>query len=202
MWEEPAARAIYALRAVERRFGWLPKHVKKINQSLIQLLYGIIHPSYLYYLYRRKNKSIASRCENLKTTIQKINGDNPPIILARSAGGRISSLIADELAVKHIICLGYPFKHPDMPDEPERYAHLKTLKTPMLIIQGIRDEYGGAGISEKYPLSPAIEVFYVDTNHDFTINDHELDRVAQKIEAIINSANSPKTSKEGQTVCV
>lgn len=193
VWEEPAAHAIYALRAVERRLGWLPKHLKKINLSLIQLLYGITHPSYFYYLYQRKNKSIASRCESLKRTIQKTASHHPPIILARSAGGRISSLIADELGVKHIICLGYPFKHPEMPDEPERYAHLKTLKTPMLIIQGIHDKYGGADISEQYPLSTAIEVFYVDTNHEFTINDHELSRVVEKIEGIINRCtNAPQ----------
>lgn len=192
VWEEPAARAIYALRAAERRIGWLPKHIRKINLCLIQLLYGIAHPSYFYYLYRRKNKSIASRCKNLKRTIQKIGSDNPPIILARSAGGRLSSLIADELGIKHIICLGYPFKHPQQPDEPERYAHLKMLKTPMLIIQGIHDKYGGEKILEQYPLSAAIEVFYVDTNHEFTINDHEFNRVVQKIEMIINrSANAP-----------
>ena len=112
------------------------------------------------------------------------------MILSRSAGGRVSSLIADDLNIKQLICLGYPFKHPQMGDEPERYQHLATLKTPMLIIQGTQDEYGGADCQQRYPMSPAVEVWFVDTNHNFDLNKPDILRLVNKIESVISGASS------------
>ena len=50
-------------------------------------------------------------------------------------------MIADEAGVAGLLCLGYPF-HP--PGKPERLrtAHLETLETPTLILQGTRDPFG------------------------------------------------------------
>lgn len=90
-------------------------------------------------------------------------------------------MIADELQIKQLICLGYPFKHPEKKEEPGRYQHLKDLKTPFLIIQGTKDEYGGLGVTEKYELSPTIELFFVDTNHEFNISPEEWEKVQKKI---------------------
>jgi len=60
------------------------------------------------------------------------------VIGGKSMGGRIASMIADEVGAAGVVCLGYPF-HP--PGKPERLrtAHLATLKTPTLIVQGTRD---------------------------------------------------------------
>ena len=126
------------------------------------------------------------RAEKLKQSILRLGNEKEIIIISRSAGGRFSSLIADDLKIKHIICLSYPFKHPEEDIEPERYLHLISLKTPMLIIQGTKDEYGGLEVKDKYILSPNIELFYVDANHEFIISNTDWKRVLNKIDTIIN----------------
>ena len=89
------------------------------------------------------------------------------IIISRSSGCIIASQLADSLNISKVICLGYPFKHPDKSQEPHRYTHLETIKIPMLIIQGINDEYGGSEIIDKYFLSSRFEIYFINTNHDF-----------------------------------
>ena len=125
-----------------------------------------------------------SRCESLANTICTRGIAAQTIILSRSSGGRVSSLIADQLGIKHVVCLGYPFKHPDHGDEPERYAHLAQLKTPMLIIQGVDDEYGGLEIEDKYVLSEKIEVSFLNTNHNFDISDAMAHEIVELIERV------------------
>lgn len=177
IWEDPAAEVIHRLRKIEKRIHFLPKGIKKFNLRIVQILYGLLHPPYIFYLYKRRNHSVLSRCESLTKTICKRGFAAQTIILSRSSGGRVSSLIADQLGIKHIVCLGYPFKHPDHGDEPERYSHLAHLQTPMLIIQGVHDEYGGLEIENKYVFSEKIMVSFFNTNHNFDINDamaHEL----------------------------
>ncbi len=189
-WEDPAGGIIYNFRSFESKFKTLPSFVRKLNLRLAQALYTFIDWSYFTYLYRlfkkqsKKNK-VKLRCEALKKRIQKLSIKNEVIIISRSSGGRVSSLIADELNIKHIICLGYPFQNPDNGAEPERYLHLENIKTPMLIIQGTKDEYGGAEIKDKYKFSPSVEVFFVETNHNFIIDDRTWDVIYQKIDEVI-----------------
>lgn len=185
IWEDPASEFIYQLRRQENKFQWLPGVLKKFNLRFARLLYGLRHPRYFAYLSGRKKWDI--RCQLLKNAIKQLGTGYEIFILSMSSGGRISSLIADEVNIKHIICLAYPFKNPHKDDEPERYQHLENLKTPMLIIQGTRDEYGGIDAKEKYPLSNNIEMFYVDTNHDFNMSDEDWETVIQKIIDIINN---------------
>lgn len=171
MWEDPAAEMIYFLRKIERRVSFLPSATSKYKLRLMQLFYAVSHPSYFLYLLRKKNNSLEQRCESLKRRIRRYNIADRTTVLSRSSGGRVSSLIADELGLKHIVCLGYPFKHPDQNAEPDRYTHLESLKTPMLIIQGVHDEYGGAEIEGKYRFNENTKLLFVNTNHDFNIDD-------------------------------
>lgn len=84
----------------------------------------------------------------------------------KSMGGRMASLIADELNVDALICLGYPFYAVGKPEKP-RVAHLAELRTPTLIIQGERDALGNREAVEGYELSSHIEVHWLPTaNHD------------------------------------
>src|SRR3546814_5000837 len=59
----------------------------------------------------------------------------------KSMGGRMASLLADELEVDALVCLGYPFYATGKPEKP-RVAHLAELRTPTLIVQGERDALG------------------------------------------------------------
>ena len=111
IWEDPAAPVIYFFRKIEQKCKIFSPRIKKCHLRLIQIVYGLLHPSYFVYLYKRKNNSVAFRCESLKKTIRKHGGAKRTIVLARSSGGRVASLIADELNLKQIVCLGYPFSN-------------------------------------------------------------------------------------------
>ena len=89
------------------------------------------------------------------------------LIGGKSMGGRIASLIADEVGAAGLICLGYPFHPPGRP-ERLRTAHLAALRTPTLICQGTRDPFGRPEEAADYALSPAIRVVWVpDGEHSF-----------------------------------
>lgn len=88
-----------------------------------------------------------------------------PFIGGRSMGGRVATMVADELGAPGLVCFGYPF-HPPAKPEQLRTAHLERLQTPLLIVQGTRDEFGTPDEVAAYRLSPAVEVHWVDgANH-------------------------------------
>jgi len=84
----------------------------------------------------------------------------------KSMGGRMASLLADELGADALVCLGYPFHAVGKPEKP-RVEHLAGLRTPTLIIQGERDALGNREQVADYLLSPAIEVRWLAAaDHD------------------------------------
>ena len=84
----------------------------------------------------------------------------------KSMGGRMASVIADDVGADGLFCLGYPFYAAGKPEKP-RVAHLAELRTPTLIVQGERDALGNREAVEGYALSKSIEVHWVPTaNHD------------------------------------
>lgn len=117
----------------------------------------------------------------------------PLLIGGKSMGGRVASMVADELfdqrRIAGLVCLGYPFHPPGKP-EKLRTAHLEQLRTPTLICQGTRDEFGTRDEVAEYPLSPSIDLLWLeDGDHDlkprktisgFSAADH-LKTVAQRV---------------------
>ena len=76
-------------------------------------------------------------------------------------------MVADDAAVRGVVCLGYPF-HPPGKLEKTRTKHLETLQTPTLILQGTRDSLGRAEEISGYRLSPAIRIEWLeDGDHSF-----------------------------------
>lgn len=185
IWEDPAGKLLYQFKKIENKITWLPEFVKRFNLRFIQVLYGITHWSYFSYLSQRKNINVEFRTARLKKRILQLNPHLDVIILSRSANGRYSSLIADNLHIKQIICLSYPFQNPEEGVNPARYSHLKDLKTPMLIFQGEKDEYGGLEVLSKYELSPAVELFFVNTDHEFLLSKQDWERVLNKLTDVI-----------------
>jgi predicted alpha/beta-hydrolase family hydrolase len=90
----------------------------------------------------------------------------PLAIGGKSMGGRMASLLADELAADALVCLGYPFYAAGKPEKP-RVAHLAELRTPTLIVQGERDALGNREAVAGYELSPAIQLHWLAAaDHD------------------------------------
>ena len=93
--------------------------------------------------------------------------ESGPLWLAgKSMGGRMASLLADDLGAAGLVCLGYPF-HPAGNPERLRTEHLATLATPTLIVQGERDALGTRAEVAGYALAPTLEVQWIATaDHD------------------------------------
>ena len=91
----------------------------------------------------------------------------PLAIGGKSMGGRMASLLADELSADALVCLGYPFYAVGKPEKP-RVAHLSDLRTPTLIIQGERDALGDRQAVADYTLSETIKLCWL------TAGDHDL----------------------------
>jgi uncharacterized protein len=93
------------------------------------------------------------------------------LIGGKSMGGRVASLVADDLyrarRVKGLVCLGYPFHPPGKPAEL-RTAHLAALACPTLIVQGDRDPFGGRADVDGFALSKSISF------HWAAAGDHDL----------------------------
>jgi hypothetical protein len=89
------------------------------------------------------------------------------VIGGKSMGGRIASMVADEVGVAGLICLGYPFHPPGAPAK-QRTEHLEKLRTPALIVQGVRDSFGLPEEVAKYKLAPKIRIAWIaDGDHSF-----------------------------------
>ena len=102
-----------------------------------------------------------------REVIAKIGAPDQLVIGGKSMGGRIASMVADEVGVAGLICLGYPFHPPGAPTRL-RTAHLEKLKTPALILQGTRDSFGLPEEVAKYKLSPKIRIVWIeDGDHSF-----------------------------------
>jgi len=100
-----------------------------------------------------------------RAVVSALGGGAQVVIGGKSMGGRMASLIADEVGARGLVCLGYPF-HPPKKPEQLRTAHLETLRTSALIVQGERDPFGGPDEVAGYRLSPVIRVHWIaDGDH-------------------------------------
>lgn len=102
--------------------------------------------------------------------VDALGANGALVIGGKSMGGRVASMVADALfqkgRIRGLLCLGYPFHPPGKPEQL-RTGHLAYLKTPTLIVQGTRDEFGTREDVSTYRLSPLIEVLWLeDGDHD------------------------------------
>ncbi len=101
------------------------------------------------------------------SVIEQLGQPERLVIGGKSLGGRIASMIADEAGVAGLVCLGYPFHPPGRP-EKLRTAHLVGLRTPALIVQGMRDPFGTPAEIGTLDLSASIRTtFLEDGDHSF-----------------------------------
>jgi predicted alpha/beta-hydrolase family hydrolase len=119
----------------------------------------------------------APRAESLigefRAAVAAMPTDAPLLIGGKSMGGRVASLLADELygaqRIAGLVCLGYPFHPPKQPDRL-RTQHLLALACPALIVQGECDPFGTRSEVEALTLSPAIRFAWLpDADHDFRV---------------------------------
>ncbi|ANT61058.1 alpha/beta hydrolase [Salipiger sp. CCB-MM3] len=108
--------------------------------------------------------------EEYRAAVQALACDGPLIIGGKSMGGRVASLIAEDLfaagRIAGLLCLGYPF-HPTGKPEKLRTEHLAALQVPTLICQSTRDPFGTREEVAGYELSERIALHWLeDGDHD------------------------------------
>ncbi|WP_378949363.1 alpha/beta family hydrolase [Mesorhizobium sp. ANAO-SY3R2] len=108
--------------------------------------------------------------DEYRAAVAAVESSGKLFIGGKSMGGRVASMVADELfadgRIAGLVCLGYPFHPPGKP-ESLRTAHLEALRTPALICQGERDPFGTAEEVPHYQLSSAITLHWLaDGDHD------------------------------------
>jgi predicted alpha/beta-hydrolase family hydrolase len=108
--------------------------------------------------------------DEYRAAVKAVGPGAPLLIGGKSMGGRVASLVADDLhaagRIAGLVCLGYPFHPPGKPDRL-RTAHLEHLACPALIVQGERDPFGTRAEVEAMRLSPAIRFHWAgDGDHD------------------------------------
>jgi len=119
---------------------------------------------------KRAPDALPKLMESFRAVVAEAAGPAPLIIGGKSLGGRVASLLVDELAprgVRGCLCLGYPFHPPGRPSQL-RTDHLATLAAPTLILQGERDPFGRREEVDTYDLSPQVRVAWIPNgDHSF-----------------------------------
>jgi predicted alpha/beta-hydrolase family hydrolase len=146
------------------------------TDALVSVGFRVARFEFAYMAARRTSDSRKPppRAETLNpeyiAAIAKLGATGKLIIGGKSMGGRVASMVADDLfeagRIAGLLCLGYPFHPPGKPEKP-RIAHLADLGTPALICQGTRDEFGTQEDVAGYTLSKTIEILWLeDGDHD------------------------------------
>lgn len=118
-----------------------------------------------------KAEALIGEFRTVVASVRKAHPRQAVAIGGKSLGGRVASLLADDLyaegAITGLVCLGYPFHPPAKPDQL-RTDHLKNLRCPALIVQGERDPFGNRAEVEEMALSQKIAFTWMsDGDHDF-----------------------------------
>ena len=107
--------------------------------------------------------------EEFEAVLQQLRalGISRVVVGGKSMGGRVASMLSDEMGVVGVVCLGYPF-HPIGRPDALRIDHLFAVHAPLLIVQGERDRFGDQAEVASYQLPNRVQFHWVaDGDHDF-----------------------------------
>ena len=177
----------------------IPQFIKK--QPFIRNLYFRIKERFYLIILSPKDykmhvaflnnpNDISLRIEKLNKKLSKIPKNTEITLIGRSAGAIVATMVSLNHPIHKIIALGYPFKHPDNEEEAYRHEHLNQVKTPMLIIQGLQDIYGGKEIEKKYHFNSNTTIVFEDIDHDFELTEENRIRILKNIEQFISDTKN------------
>jgi len=149
--------------------------MEAITTSLAQRGWRVVRFEFPYMQRQRSTgkKAPPDRADRLlnhfREEVNEQTGPAPLFIGGKSMGGRVASLLADELfhagRLRGCVCLGYPF-HPLGKPDTRRIEHLQGMAAPVLIVQGERDAMGRREEVEGYPLAPTVQLAWMpDGDH-------------------------------------
>ena len=175
------------------RFVRENSNLRSLYLQIKELLYSIIlnqNDYEMHVAFQKNPNDISLRVEKLSKRLNKTPRDTEITLIGRSAGAIVATIVSLQHPIHKIISLGYPFKHPDFEEEAYRHEHLKKLKTPMLIIKGLQDVYGGKEIEKKYHFNSNTTIVFEDINHDFELTEENRIRILSNIEQFISDSGN------------
>jgi predicted alpha/beta-hydrolase family hydrolase len=144
----------------------------------------------MHVAFQKNPNDIPLRIEKLAKRLSKIPSHTEITLIGRSAGAIVATMASFKHPVHKIIALGYPFKRPDFDEEAYRHENLLHVNTPMLIIQGLQDVYGGKEIEKKYLFNSNTTIVFEDINHDFELTEENRIQILRNIENFIADPNN------------
>jgi hypothetical protein len=158
------------VKSFGNHFKFGRKYAESIYSKLLKLQFILRYQDWTlsyFSLYKPSFRDFEYRKTVLTHFLFKLSKDQEVIIIGRSAGAILATQLADSFQIKKVICLGYPFKHPEKAEEKYRTEHLAKLKTQTIIFQGKQDPYGNIELGKQYCISEKIKIIEVATDHEF-----------------------------------
>ncbi|MFW2588111.1 alpha/beta family hydrolase [Sagittula sp. SSi028] len=151
--------------------------MEALAQALMAQNLRVIRFEFAYMAQRREGgprrppPKIYLLCDEFRRAVDDLACAGPLFIGGKSMGGRVASMVADDLArtgqVQGALCYGYPF-HPQGKPDRLRTAHLMDIAAPVLICHGTRDPFGSPEEIAGYGLPPQVQLHWLDDgDHDF-----------------------------------
>jgi predicted alpha/beta-hydrolase family hydrolase len=156
--------------------------------------YAVVRFDFAYRAAKRKVPDPMPVLQDTLRSVVRAHAPGPFVLAGKSMGGRVATMIADDSTARGVVVFGYPFHPPDKPQQL-RTAHLASLRTPTLILQGERDEFGTRDEVAGYTLSTAITVeWFADGDHSlaprkssgFTPAQHLATAIARTVDFVRN----------------
>lgn len=153
---------------------WCEQHsrtgavVRKVSKGLRLIALGDLKTWVFAFMYSANGQAVAE----LRALLLQWHQAHPGrrvYLLGHSAGALVASLVHDAPNVVGLVGFGYPFKHPDNDEEPNRTRHLSRVSKPFLIVQGELDSYGSPAQAVAYGLSATTRVVSVECTHDYNL---------------------------------
>lgn len=140
----------------------LSPFMKTVARGIAAAGIRVVRFEFPYMAARRKRpdpQNILLDC--FRDVVSELGDARHLVIGGKSMGGRMATMVADELGVAGLLVYGYPF-HPAGRPERLRTAHLENLRTHTLIVQGTRDSFGSFDEVRTYALSPKISIRWIE----------------------------------------
>lgn len=167
LWDDPIWGAFERLEThLPGSRSW-SKPNRRFLRLVLTLVWGLRDPVYLKDRLATRGLATFAREGMLRRRVARLQRDRSLFLLGRSAGGVLGTRLADDFRLSGVLCLGYPFQAPGKPVEAIRTAHLETLRTRTLIVQGETDIYGGRSVAAETSMSPMVGVRFFPVGHEF-----------------------------------
>lgn len=168
------------IKAFGGHFKWNRALMESLYAKFLKLQFVFKYRDWslsYFKIYNPNLRDFEFRKEIIKHYLKSLPKEQEVYLFGRSAGAILATQLADSFQIKKVICLGYPFKHPEKAEEKYRTEHLAKLKTQTVVFQGKQDPYGNLELAKQFYIAGNIKIIEVPTDHEFVGAPETLKRI-------------------------